>query len=111
MVTAPVRVVRAWAGLEVEKRGWDGDGKDDDPNKRRKTGGGNAPPKPMVARKEPHKKATGYPPIDRKLPVLYISRTKERTLLGHRMLDWTNEAEEEDTRGEDAGETSEAPQV
>ena len=45
----------------------------------------------MVARKEPCKKATVYPPIDRKLPVLYISRTKERTLLGHRMLDWTDE--------------------
>ena len=74
-----------------KKRGWDDDGKGDDPNKRRKTGGENAPPKPMVARKEPRKKATGYPPIDRKLPVLYISRPKERTLLGHRVLDWTDE--------------------
>ena len=74
-----------------KKRGQDDDGKDDDPNKRRKTGGENAPPKPMVAHKEPHKKATGYPPIDRKLPVLYISRPKERTLLGHRVLDWTDE--------------------
>ena len=72
-----------------KKRGWDDDG-NDDPTKHRKTGG-NAPPKPMVARKEPRKKATGYPPIDRKLPVLYISRTKERTLLGHRILDWTDE--------------------
>ena len=74
-----------------KKRGRDDDGKDDDPNKRRKTGGKNAPPKPMVARKEPCKKATGYPPIDQKLPVLYISRPKERTLLGHRVLDWTDE--------------------
>ena len=74
-----------------KKRGRDDDGKDDDPNKRRKTGGENAPPKPMVARKEPCKKATGYPPIDRKLPVLYISCMKERTLLGHRVLDWTDE--------------------
>ena len=74
-----------------KKQGRDDDGKDDDPNKRRKTGGENAPPKPMVARKEPHKKATGYPLIDRKLPVLYISRPKERTLLGHRVLDWTDE--------------------
>ena len=32
-----------------------------------------------------------YPPIDRKLLVLYISHTKERTLLGHRVLDWTDE--------------------
>ena len=45
-----------------KKRGQDGDG-DDDPNKRRKTGE-NAPPKPMVAHKEPRKKATGYPLID-----------------------------------------------
>ena len=70
-----------------KKRGRDDDGDDDDPAKRRKTGG-NAPPKPMVARKEPRKKGTVYPPIDRKLPVLYISRTKERTMLGHRMY-WT----------------------
>ena len=48
----------------------------------------------MVARKEPRKKGTVYPPpppIDRKLPVLYISCTKERTLLGHHILDWTDE--------------------
>ena len=73
-----------------KKRGRDDDGDDDDPNKRRKTGKG-APPKPMVARKEPHKKTAGYPPIDRKLPVLYISRPKERTTLGYRVLDWTDE--------------------
>ena len=72
-----------------KKRGRDDDG-DDDSNKRRKTGK-NAPPKPMVARKEPRKKGTVYPPIDRKLPVLYISRTKETTMLGHRVLDWTDE--------------------
>ena len=72
------------------KRGRDDDCDDDDPYKRRKTVG-NAPPKPMVAHKEPCKKATGYPPIDQKLPVLYISRMKERTLLGHRVLDWTEE--------------------
>ena len=72
-----------------KKRGRDDNG-NDDPTKRRKTGE-NAPPKPMVARKEPHKKTTGYPPIDRKLPVLYISNLKERTLLGHRVLDWTDE--------------------
>ena len=73
-----------------KKRGGDSDGDDDDPNKCRKTGK-NAPPKPMVACKEPRKKATGYPPIDQKLPVLYISCTKERTLLGHGVLDWTDE--------------------
>ena len=73
------------------KRGRDDDGDDDDSNKHRKTGGRNAPPKPMVACKEPRKKGTVYPPIDRKLPVLYISRPKERTLLGHHVLDWTEE--------------------
>ena len=73
------------------KWGRDNDGDDDDSNKRRKTGGGNAPPKPMLALKEPCKKGTVYPPIDSKLPVLYISHPKERTLLGHRMLDWTEE--------------------
>ena len=73
------------------KRGRDDDGGDDDPNKCRKTGGGGEQPKQPVARKEPRKKATTYPPIDPRLPVLYISRTKERTLLGHRVLDWTDE--------------------
>ena len=45
----------------------------------------------MVAGKEPRKKTAGYPPIDRKLPVLYISCPKERTELGHCVLDWTDE--------------------
>ena len=48
-------------GSRGKKRGRDGDGHDDDPNKCRKTGGRNAPPKPMVARKEPCKKGTVYP--------------------------------------------------
>ena len=78
-------------GSGGRKRGRDGDGDDDDPNKRRKTGGEGEPPKKLVARKEPRKKGTVYPPIDRKLPVLYISRTKEGTMLGHRILDWTDE--------------------
>ena len=42
-----------------KKQGRD-DGGNDDPTKRRKTGE-NAPPKPMVAHKEPRKKTTGYP--------------------------------------------------
>ena len=74
-----------------KKRGRDDDGDEDYPNKRRKTGEETAPPKPMVACKEPRKKVTVYPPIDQKLPVLYISHPKERTLLGHRVLDWTPE--------------------
>ena len=75
---------RSAGGSGSRKRARDDDDDEEDPNKRRKTGGGDAPPKPMVARKEPRKKGTGYPPIDRKLPVLYISRPKERTMLGHR---------------------------
>ena len=78
-------------GSRSKKRGRDDDGDEDDPNKRRKTGDETTPPPPLVARKEPHKKGTVYPPIDRKLPVLYISRPKERTILGHRVLDWTEE--------------------
>ena len=69
-------------------RGDEGDG-DDDPNKCRKTGGAGEPSRPTVACKEPRKVGTVYPPINRKLPVLYISRKKERTMLGHRVLDWT----------------------
>ena len=82
---------RGVSGSRGRKRGRDDDGDDDDPNKRRKTGGEGAPPKPMVACKEPRKMGAVYPPIDRKLPVLYISHPKERTLLGHRVLDWTPE--------------------
>ena len=55
-----------------KKRGRDDDGEDDDPNKRRKTGGGGEQPKQLVARKEPRKKGTAYPPIEQKLPPLYI---------------------------------------
>ena len=76
-------------GSGGKKRGRDGDGDDDDPNKRRKTGDGDKQPKLQVARKEPRKKNIAYPPIDRKLPPLYISHPKERTELGHRVLDWT----------------------
>ena len=82
---------RSVGGSGGRKRGRDNDGDEDDPNKRRKTGGETAPPKPMVAHKEPCTKGTVYPPIDRQLPPLYISRPKERTLLGHRVLDWTPE--------------------
>ena len=78
-------------GSGGKKLGRDGDGDDDDPNKRRKTGDGNKQPKPQVAHKEPHKKGAAYPPIDWKLPPLYISRPKERTELGQRVLDWMAE--------------------
>ena len=78
-------------GSGGKKRGRDNDDDDDNPNKRRKTGDGGEQPKQLVARKEPRTKAPTYPPINRKLPALYISRTKERTMLGHRVLDWTDE--------------------
>ena len=78
-------------GSGGRKQGQDNDGDDDDPNKCRKTGDEGGPPRLMVARKEPRKAGTVYPPIDRKLPALYISHPKERTLLGHRVLDWTPE--------------------
>ena len=45
-------------GPRGKKHGRDDSG-NDDPTKHRKTGE-NAPPKPMVARKEPCKKTTGY---------------------------------------------------
>ena len=77
-------------GSGGKKRGRDDDD-DGDPNKCRKTGGGGKQPKPQVARKEPRKKGVAYPPIDRKLPPLYISCPKERTELGHRVLDWMAE--------------------
>ena len=47
------------------------------------------PPRLSVARKEPRKSGTAYPPVNQKLPPLYISHRKERTMLGHRVLDWT----------------------
>ena len=78
-------------GSGGRKRGQDDGGDGDDPNKRRKMGDEGGPPRPIAAHKEPCKAGTTYPPINRKLPVLYISRTKERTMLGHRVLDWTLE--------------------
>ena len=78
-------------GSRSGKRSRDEDGEGDDPNKRRKAGGEGGSSKQLVARKEPRKKGTVYPPVDRKLPPLYISRLKERTELGHRVLDWTEE--------------------
>ena len=42
-----------------------------------------------MAHKEPCRSGTAYPPVNRNLPVLYISRRKERTRLGHHILDWT----------------------
>ena len=69
-------------GQEARKRGRDNDGDEDDPNKCRKTGGGNAPPKPMVARKEPRKKPTAYPPINKKLPDLLYLLAEGENLAG-----------------------------
>ena len=89
--SSPSTSGRGIGGSGGRKRGLDNSGDDDGSNKRRKTGGEGEPPRPAVARKEPCKMGTVYPPINRKLPVLYISRPKERTLLGHCVLDWTPE--------------------
>ena len=87
-----------------KKRSRDDDNPDDDPNKRRKTSQPPKPPRRPMARKEPRKgqptyggqyispgvrQGVVYPPIDRNLAPLYVSRPKERTQLGFRTLDWT----------------------
>ena len=89
--TGPSTSGGSGGGTKGKKRGLDTDDDEDDFSKRQKTRGEKALPKPMVAHKEPRKKAVVYPPIDGKLPVLYISHPKERTILGHRLLDWTDE--------------------
>ena len=52
-------------------------------------GGEGGPLRPTVAHKEPWKSGTAYAPINQNLPPLYISCRKERTRLGHCVLDWT----------------------
>ena len=89
--SSPSTSDRGIGGSGGRKRGRDDDGVDDGSNKHRKTGGEGEPPRPAVAHKEPRKMGTVYPLINKKLPILYISRTKERTLLGHCVLDWTPE--------------------
>ena len=77
-------------GRRASKCGQDNDDDDDDPNKGRKTGdGGKLPGQPM-ARKEPKRQGTVYPPVNMNLAPLYISRKKERTMLGHCILEWTD---------------------
>ena len=51
---------------------------------------GGQPPRQQVARKEPRRQGTPYPPVNPNLPILYIARNKERTELGFRILDWTD---------------------
>ena len=79
------------------------DDPDDDPNKCRKTDPAPKPPRKPLTKKEPRKEpcmyggqylrpglrqGVTYPPIDRNLAPLYISRPKERMELGFRTLDW-----------------------
>ena len=86
------------------KHGRDDDDPDNDPNKRRKTSDPPKLPRQPMARKEPRKgqptysgqyigpgvkQGVIYPPINRNLAPLYISKPKERTQLGFRTLDWT----------------------
>ena len=83
------------------KRGRDGDDRGDDPSKRRKT---SRPTKCPVAKKEPRRdpptyggqyigpgfrQGVIYPPVDRNLAPLYMSRPKERTRLDYHTLEWT----------------------
>ena len=42
-----------------------------------------------MAHKEPRRQGTAYPPVNRNLAPLYISRRKERTELGYRIPEWT----------------------
>ena len=86
-------------GSGGRKRGRDdNDDDDDDPNKRRKTGDeGEQSLRPLVARKEPCKKGTVYRPINRKLPALYISRSKGEDPAGPPCVGLDSRAEEEDT--------------
>ena len=77
-------------GRQPGKCGRDDDNDDDDdPNKCRKMGDDGKPPRRPMACKEPCKRGTAYPLIDRNLPPLYISCTKERTELGYPVLEWT----------------------
>ena len=75
-------------GRQLGKRGRD-DNDDDDPNKRRKMGDDGRPPRQTVAHKEPCRTGTAYPPVNQ--------------------LD--SSTEENDTRGKDAGEVGETPQI
>ena len=65
----------------------------------------------LVARKEPRKKGQGYPPIDRKAASPLHLSPKGENHAGPPRTGLDRGAEEEDTRGEDAGETSKTPPV
>ena len=110
---APVVVLveegRGTGGRQPGKRSQDDD--DDDPNKCRKMDGDGKPPRKPMAHKEPCKQGTPYPAINNNLSPLYISHNKERTELGHHVLDWTSSTEAKDTRGKDAGQAGQATQV
>ena len=94
------------------KRGHDGDDDDDDPNKKPKLDPkpGRRGPRQKLGRsrggkgggKQPRVRnlqytgpclayAETYPPVDDTLPVYYCNRTKQRTDLGHVVLEWTDD--------------------
>ena len=97
-------------GRQLGKRGRDDDN-DDDPNKRRKTGEEGGPLRLTVAHKEPRMSGTAYPPINQNLPPLYISHRKERTRLGHRILDWTPVQKRSIHEARMQGRFGETPQI
>ena len=79
-----------------KKRGRDDDGDEDDPNKCRKTGEETAPPKPMVACKEPRKKGSLPPDQQTAATPLHLSPERENLARPSRFgLD--SGAEEKDT--------------
>ena len=84
-------------GSRGRKQGQDDNGDDDDPNKRRKTGGKSAPPKPMVAHKEPHKTGTVYPPDRQKATSPLHLSSEGENLAGPPRVGLDSGAEEEDT--------------
>ena len=102
---------RGTGGRQPGKRSQDDDDDDDDPNKCRKMDGDSKPPRKPMARKEPCKQGTPYPPINNNLPPLYISRNKERTELGHHVLDWTPAQRQKIHEARDAGQAGQATQV
>ena len=92
------------SGGRSTKHGHDNYDPDDDPNKQRKTGDPPKTTRQPLARKEPRKgqsmyggqyiglgvrQGVTYPPINRNLAPLYVSKPKERTQLGFRTFDWT----------------------
>ena len=88
---------RGVGGSGSRKRSREDNGDDDDPNKRRKTGDEGEPPRPMVARKEPRKSGTVYPPDQQKAASPLHLSPERKNLAGPSRVGLDSGAEEEDT--------------